>query len=119
MIEEGPAPRILSGPHLSPGGPPVTGATRPRIPPFVLRPARALCRASWRPFALGKGSNAGVGRLAEDAVLIGAAASWCTWTSLRLQSKYPEAPYRARTLRHAWRVSAAPNCSRRPEGGGK
>jgi hypothetical protein len=69
--------------------------------------------------ALGEGSHAAVGRITEDAVLIGAAASWCTWTSPRLQSKYPEARYRGRTLYHAWRVSAAPNCSRRPEGGGK
>jgi hypothetical protein len=118
MIEEGPAPRILSRPHLRSGGrqlpaPPGRGYRRS----FFDRPR--LVSSIVSTIALGKGSNAGVGRLAEDGVLIGAAASWCTWTSLRLQSKYPEAPYRAPTLRHAWRVGAAPNCSRRPEGGGK
>ena len=68
--------------------------------------------------ALGGESHAGVGRLTEDAVFIGAVASWCTWTSPRLQSKYPEHGI-GRTLHHASRVSAAPNCSKRPEGGGK
>jgi hypothetical protein len=69
--------------------------------------------------ALGEGSHAGVGKLTEDAVLIGAAASWCTWTFPHLQSTFPEARYWGRPLCHAWRISAAPNCSKRPEGGGK
>jgi hypothetical protein len=70
----------------------------------------------------GTGSCAGVGRLAAGAaVLIGAAVGWSEWSSLPWEfvCRASGTPCCSRTRYHPLRVSVVPNCSTRPEGGGK